>query len=83
MKLVRLIKMCLNKNYRSVWVGKHLDIKNGLKQENALSPRLFNFALDCVIRWVQVKEDGFKFNDTHQLLLYADDVNLGEEAYIL
>ena len=41
MKLVRLIKMCLNKTYRSVWVGKHLDmfhIKNGLKQGNALSP---------------------------------------------
>jgi hypothetical protein len=34
-KLVRLIKMCLNETYNSVWVRKHLSdmfpIKNGLK----------------------------------------------------
>jgi hypothetical protein len=36
-KLVRLIKMCLNETYNRVRVGKHLSdrfpIKNGLKQE--------------------------------------------------
>jgi len=35
MKLVRLIKMCLNETYNRVWVDKHLFdmflIKNGLK----------------------------------------------------
>jgi hypothetical protein len=49
MKLVRLVKMCLNETYSRVWVGKHLSdifpIKNGLKQGDALSPLLFNFAL--------------------------------------
>ena len=48
MKQVRLIKMCLNETCTRVHVGRHLSdmipIKNGLKQGEALSPLLFNFA---------------------------------------
>jgi hypothetical protein len=40
MKLVRLIKMCLNKTYSKVRIGKHLSdsfaIQNGPKQGNPL-----------------------------------------------
>jgi sorting nexin-29 len=57
MKLVRLIKMCLSETYSRVQAGKHLSdmfaIKNGLKQGDALSPSLFNFALEYAITRVQ------------------------------
>ena len=58
MKLVRLIKMCLTETYTRVRVGKNLSdifpVRNGLKQRDAPSPLLFNFALEYAIRRVQV-----------------------------
>jgi hypothetical protein len=71
MKLVRLIKICLNETYTTFWVGKHLPdmfpIKNGLKQGHALSPLLFNFALEYAISRVQVNQDGLKLSSSHQV----------------
>jgi len=39
-------------------------------------PLFFNFALPYTIKWVQVNQDGLKLNDTHQLLVYVDGVNI-------
>jgi hypothetical protein len=49
-------------------------IKNDLKEGDALSPLLFNFASDYTIKKVQVNQGGLKLNGTHQLMVYADNV---------
>jgi hypothetical protein len=80
MKLVTLIEMCLNETYSKVHICKRLyegfPIQNGLIQGDALSPLLFNFALEYAIRKVQEKQVGLKWNGTHWILSYADDVHV-------
>jgi len=61
-KLVGLIKMCLNETYSRVWAGKHLyemfPIRNGLKKGDGFSPLLVSSPLEYAIMWVQVNQDG-------------------------
>jgi len=80
--------MCLTETHSTVRVDKNLSemfpIRNVLKQGDAISPLVFNFASEYAIKRVQVNRDGLKLNGTHQLLAYADDVNiLGGSVHIV
>ena len=44
--------------------------------DNGLSPLLSNFALEYAIRKAQEIRLGLSMNGTHQVLAYADDINL-------
>jgi len=72
---------------KPVRVGKHLSdmfpIKNYLKEEDALSPLLFNLALEYAIRRVQVNRYALKLNGIREVLVYANGNILGGIVHII
>jgi hypothetical protein len=53
-----------------------------LNEGSALSPLLFSFAVENVIRKVKENQMQLKLIGTHQLLVCADDMNvLGDDRY--
>ena len=63
-----------------VSIGNYLSssfpIKNDLKEEVGLFPLTSNFALEYAIRKVQETHLGLDMNGAHQVLAYANNVNL-------
>ncbi|KAL4082886.1 hypothetical protein QTP88_029540 [Uroleucon formosanum] len=80
-KLISLTKMCMNGTRYQVRVDCTLSEEfegiTGLKQGDALSPILFNIALEKVIRSVQSNKLGINIGKTTlDVLRFADDLNL-------
>ncbi|VVC28325.1 Reverse transcriptase domain [Cinara cedri] len=76
-KYVNLIKTCYGKTLCRVrylqGISDPLEVKSGLKQGDALSPALFNFALEKIIR--DINDDRrMEISNEQVMLAYADDI---------
>ena len=60
-----------------------LPVRNVLKQEDAVSPLVSDFALEYAIRRVQLNHDGLKLNGTLQILVFSYDNILGGSEYTI
>jgi hypothetical protein len=72
-KIVTLIKMCLNETYSRFQVGIYLSgafpIINALMAGNALFPLLFNSAFESTVGKNQANIGGLKLTDIRHLLV--------------
>jgi len=62
--------------WRQIVVGRRFGTLYQFHLQDALLSFLFNFVLDFTTRRVQLHQDGWILNGTHQFLVYADDVNM-------
>jgi hypothetical protein len=78
--LINVVQMTMAKFKCSVRIQSHLseslNVKNGLRQGDALACLLFNIALEKVVCESNIQTRGTIFSKTNQILAYADDTEL-------
>ncbi|CAG9130045.1 unnamed protein product [Plutella xylostella] len=84
-KIVSMVEVATRESRMKVRVGGELTdefaVVTGLKQGDALSPMLFNLALEHVLRGVLELDFGLQLNGKHKVVGYADDLAvLGKTA---
>jgi hypothetical protein len=80
-KLIDLTKMCMENTQYQMRVdntlSNALEVNNGLKQGDALSPMLFNLVLEKTIRKIQKETTGITIGERKiQVLGFTDDLNI-------
>jgi len=85
-KLVRLVKACMQQSkYKVKFNGElseEFSVETGLKQEDALSPALFNIALESVVSDVLDDPTGLSIRKGRQVTLaaYVDHIIIIEKT---
>jgi hypothetical protein len=80
MVLVRLFKVCLNKNWSKVCIGKNLSFS--YRELSEARRRFIHIAFQLRSKYIHQQEakeyqEGLKLNATHKFLVdYPEDVNL-------
>jgi hypothetical protein len=74
MKLIWLIKFCVDETYSKVYIGKHFSSKWSYTKRYFIT--IAFQSLEYMIRNAQKYKDGLELNGAHQFLVFADDVNL-------
>jgi sorting nexin-29 len=79
-KLIALVLNTLKNSKCQIKIQNNLsdpvEIKNGLRQGDALACLLFNIALEKVIRDANINTRGTIFFKSVQILAYADDIDI-------
>ena len=79
-KLIRLTQVTMENSTYRVKIGTIMmdgfQVGTGLKQGDGLAPKLFNIALEYVIRKLSVQTTSTIFHKSVQLIGYAGDINI-------
>jgi hypothetical protein len=79
-KLIALVKVTMNNTQCRVTIQKRfsapINVKNGIRQGDALTCLLFNIALEKIVRDAALNMRGTIFYKSIQILAYADDIDI-------